>query len=557
MPNETSGSTSNEGLSSVRALCEATGVGRKGVRAAIAGGRVAELLTGRYKGYELAAFAPLGRDVAASLITRRLRQYERAVQQVEARMAAGYPDAALRTAQADYVLGRTSPAGTVSISCGNPAHAAWHIKPYTLVFNGTWCISCAGKKLKTYEEARAEVESRGGTLLSGTYPGANGALELLCASGHFFRKSLSKITNHNQWCPACGGSREEAQARHYLEYFLGLDFEVRRKPQWLREETGLALELDGLSEPQRVAFEYQGEHHYRQLAHFEKTVEEVQRRDAMKVAAAAARGYLLIVVPAFPRDYTEKVARGHVLGTLAHYVPADRHAEMLALAEAAPRFVRKDPMKLDALRRVVERNGDTLLDSEYRGFHAPHAVRCKCGRLRMGTPANMRRGGGCIDCGRKGTRTAAKREGKARWERSRSARLEALRSAAAKVGCTLLAEKYEGVTAPHAALCNNCGRECRPPAVTFFAGRGCPICGVERRKAALAARAASQTVAKAARIEQATRMLEIGQSVEEIAAAVGVHRDRVRQYLFGKGLRRQATERCGSAPPVSPHEVPA
>ena len=343
MPKETGGNTSYEGFTSVRALCEATGVGSKGVRAAIAGGRVAELIAGRYKGYELAAFAPLGREVASSLITRRLRQYERAVKQVETRKAAGYPDAALLTPQADYVLGRTMPAGTVTISCGNPAHAAWHIKPPILVFNGTWCISCAGKKLKTYEEARAEVESRGGTLLSGTYPGANGKLDLLCANGHFFRKSLSKITNHHQWCPACGGSREEAQARHYLEYFLGLQFEVRRKPQWLKEETGLALELDGLNGDQRIAFEYQGEHHYRQLAHFEKTVEEVQQRDAMKVAAAAARGYLLIVVSAFPRDYTDRVARGHVLDTLARYVPADRHAEMVARAVAAPRFVRKEP----------------------------------------------------------------------------------------------------------------------------------------------------------------------------------------------------------------------
>jgi hypothetical protein len=503
-----------------------------------------------HAGYDLSAFPRKSPARAVLVIDKRLENYGVAERRVEERRKGNWPEAQLLTTQEDFVLGRGERPGTLRVACGTPGHPPWVVTPHVLSTMGCWCARCANKALKTIEQARAEVELRGGKLLSTVYIGANEKLEVQCADGHVFWKSLSKIINHHQWCPRCAGTHEESLARHYLEHFLELKFDaIRSRPTWLKEETGIALELDGVNEARKVAFEYQGEHHYRQLAHYGKPVDEVRARDQLKVSAARSRGFLLVVVPSFPRNFTVEQARQHVLAALAAYVSPDQFARMQARADSAPKYVRNDPRKLEALRQKAKARGDELLEREYKGFHGQHWFKCRCGDVRLATPANYRRGGGCIECGSK-VSVAAMRAGlKARTERRRPERHQLLRAAAEGCGATLLATTYHGSGAKHDCRCNACGHVWAARAMCLFAGKGCPACGVKRREAALASRAAAQGLEAAARREAAKAGAAAGESVAQLAAKLGVSREKVRLYLRYPAAQRKPWRRPAERKP--------
>jgi hypothetical protein len=77
---------------------------------------------------------------------------------------------------------------------------------------------------------------------------------------------------------------------------------------------GNRLELDGYNKELTLAFEYQGEYHYRQVDvhHQSKTLEEVQSYDKMKAELCEEKGVDLICVP-----YTEIDDEEYVLSQLA------------------------------------------------------------------------------------------------------------------------------------------------------------------------------------------------------------------------------------------------
>lgn len=483
-----------------------------------------------HRGFPLSAFGAMSPNVAKALITKRLRQFERATAYVAVREGA-----VLLTRREDFVLGRSDRPGRIAIKCAKPEHPAWMIKPSLLLWRRSWCVRCAHKVRKPMDEVRAEIESRGGTLMSRGYRNANEKLRIRCASGHAFRMTLSKITNCHQWCPKCRSTVEESAARHFLEYFLGFIFdEVHAHPEWLAEETGLPLELDGLSEKMRTAFEYQGEHHFRQISWFGHRLFEVQRRDALKVQAAERRGYRLIVVPTFPETWTQESACRHVLDALRGYVSAAEFAEMSAREASAPRFVRPPDGRLEDLRRVVEAQGATLVEESYLGFHVPHLVRCGCGTLRRASPANIKAGKRCVNCGRQVVLAAYRAWARKRFDMTRPAKLESLRVRLAAMNCTLRATNYEGRNKQHAAVCGACGHEWGARWSDVREGRGCPACGTRRKLAAFAAQVQKQTVLTDARRARARQLHAAGHSDVEIAHELCVTRQKVRQYLFSR-----------------------
>jgi hypothetical protein len=68
--------------------------------------------------------------------------------------------------------------------------------------------------------------------------------------------------NYGFWCPDCSESRTEKLVRAYFEKKFHKPFPNTR-PSWLLNHTGNKLELDGYSEQLNIAFEYNGEQHYR------------------------------------------------------------------------------------------------------------------------------------------------------------------------------------------------------------------------------------------------------------------------------------------------------
>lgn len=91
----------------------------------------------------------------------------------------------------------------------------------------------------------------------------------------------------------------EEMCRLIFETLLEVSF-PRRNPNWLKNSEGNNLQLDGYCESLELAFEYNGEQHYKFTTHFHKTREKfkrIQSHDKQKRDGCAKREVGLVTIP--------------------------------------------------------------------------------------------------------------------------------------------------------------------------------------------------------------------------------------------------------------------
>jgi hypothetical protein len=161
--------------------------------------------------------------------------------------------------------------------------------------NGAWCPQCNSRTLKlSLRDAQQAAAERGGECLSTRYVNTNTKMRWRCAEGHEWEAILLSIRNHGTWCASCSLFKREKECRRWFEHFTGIGF-PKLRPVWLG-----GLELDGYCESLNLAFEYQGEQHYRYVEYFHKTPEELEKqteRDFRKQTLCQGRGVILIQIP--------------------------------------------------------------------------------------------------------------------------------------------------------------------------------------------------------------------------------------------------------------------
>ncbi len=173
---------------------------------------------------------------------------------------------------------------------------------------------------KRFNLLKAHANTKGGSLLATEYTSVTEKLPFMCAKGHKFYSSYDSVMNSGHWCKVCGNAISEGEefCRSFLEKILGVELKTSR-PKWLVNDlTGNLLELDGYSEDLGVAFEHQGMQHYEPhpIFHDTTSLEEIQRRDGLKLRRCSSRGTLLIQVPAVGKVLTKKEAETYMLTKL-------------------------------------------------------------------------------------------------------------------------------------------------------------------------------------------------------------------------------------------------
>jgi hypothetical protein len=84
-----------------------------------------------------------------------------------------------------------------------------------------------------------------------------------CADGHEWEAQPSDVKG-GHWCPECTIHVSERICREMFERIFDKKF-PKRKPKWLlNPDTGKKMELDGFCKELNLAFEYQGQHHYKE-----------------------------------------------------------------------------------------------------------------------------------------------------------------------------------------------------------------------------------------------------------------------------------------------------
>lgn len=151
------------------------------------------------------------------------------------------------------------------------------------------------------EIAKEYAIKKDGKCLSVIYVNTTNKLEWKCKhkEHHYWCATYKQVVNYGQWCPQCGEKRniQENRVKNVLSYLLQTDF-IKIKPKWnINPETGRLLELDGYSEKLKVAFEYQGEHHFF-TSNFnnQEKLDYIQRKDSYKRKNCDVHGVKLITV---------------------------------------------------------------------------------------------------------------------------------------------------------------------------------------------------------------------------------------------------------------------
>lgn len=180
----------------------------------------------------------------------------------------------------------------VQIKCGK--HGILFDARVSNLVHGHWnCPKCSGKYLITKEECSEFVSKRGGVFISNEVKSAIEPLLVRCSSNHEFEISWNRLKS-GRWCGRCSKSRfiGEEIARQFMEFVFNHKFK-KSKPKWLTNNAN-RLELDGYCEELKVAFEYDGDQHFRHVTKFSKTnLEDIQKTDDIKNKLCKESGVIL------------------------------------------------------------------------------------------------------------------------------------------------------------------------------------------------------------------------------------------------------------------------
>jgi hypothetical protein len=136
--------------------------------------------------------------------------------------------------------------------------------------------------------------SKGGKCLSTKFKYYDSIYKWQCSERHTFFNKYCYIKS-GTWCPDCNiYYKKETFCRKLIEKIFDRIF-VKAHPKFLRGK-----ELDGFNEELKVAFEYNGEGHYKIIKQFkldEEKLKLIQKNDRKKIQLCKKNNVKLIVIP--------------------------------------------------------------------------------------------------------------------------------------------------------------------------------------------------------------------------------------------------------------------
>ena len=230
-------------------------------------------------------------------------------------------------------------------TCANEDHPSWFSTYDTVINRKTWCVNCVNDK--NFEKWRTEglknaneyARTRGGICLSTEFFKGREKLEWKCSNENHpsWFGSYHSVTSKQSWCSQCIVSISEFKVNNILNYLLDTNFLKNRALHWnINPKTNRNLELDGYCDNLKIAFEFQGSHHY-ELAfnNEEEELEYIKYKDQLKKQNCANNNITLIIIndiktKKFETFYKE-ILRG--IETTGIKINEDRKNNILKLKE--------------------------------------------------------------------------------------------------------------------------------------------------------------------------------------------------------------------------------
>lgn len=141
------------------------------------------------------------------------------------------------------------------------------------------------------------IKQNEGNLLTKQFNSLKTRLRIKCINGHIFSKNYKSILQ-KKWCKKCKFNKNENICRYIIETLFKCEFKKCR-PKWLKNpNTNRTLELDGYNEKLKIAFEYDGEFHYKTSnKNNKKKLLNQKNRDKIKDELCKKNDIILIRIP--------------------------------------------------------------------------------------------------------------------------------------------------------------------------------------------------------------------------------------------------------------------
>ncbi|NVM53304.1 MAG: hypothetical protein HWN66_06335 [Candidatus Helarchaeota archaeon] len=289
------------------------------------------------------------------------------------------------------------------IKCRCAEGHVWEAMPYS-VKEGHWCLKCSGKKKglrqkSSLEELKEIVRQQheGGEILSPEYVNNRTKVKCRCEDGHIWEITPDNL-KQDRWCPVCNIRINEQICQKTFQMIFNKEF-PKSRPNWLVNDRGNQMELDGYNKEIAIAFEYQGEQHYQYHKFFHKSLKDFEERkanDKLKKELCEKNGITLIEVP-YTVEYNQ----------MQDYIINECKKKNVDIPEIDKKIDYKElnisSYKFKELRKYVRQHheGGEILSSEYINNRTKITIRCEKGHVWEITPSNLKQGHWCPQCSAK------------------------------------------------------------------------------------------------------------------------------------------------------------
>jgi hypothetical protein len=338
----------------------------------------------------------------------------------------------------------------------------WKAVP-SAIKNGTWCPVCGGSFLLNISQMRKAANGFGGHCLSKKYVNSKTHLLWRCSEGHEWNaKSDHVLKGH--WCPTCSSGISERICRALLERITGVLF-PKTRPNWLKNERGRQMELDGYAQSLKLAFEYQGYQHFKPIPFIDSNLEKLkvrQQDDERKRQLCFQHGVTLLEIH---YDVSHDKLQKHLIEKLNGLNQKLIIDDSPAKIEQLGVWHRKH---LEEMQSIAKARDGKLLSKFYINSQTKLRWRCAEGHSWEAVPNGIKRGSWCGECGDK--RAAIKKFAHT---------IEEMRALAQAKGGECLSSSYKGTDLKLRWRCAKDHEwEARPSGV--IKGKWCQKCGYEK-----------------------------------------------------------------------------
>ena len=249
------------------------------------------------------------------------------------------------------------------------------------------------QKHATIDAVKELTEKRGGTCHTDAITNAKSRLHLECAEGHHFFPTYDSVVYQDTWCPDCHTYLNETICRNYFERIFEKPF-PKSYPEWLINEKGNQMELDGYNKELELAFEYQGiQHREKAFGMSDQDLQNRQRDDKLKQKLCEDNNVSLLQIPddkILPYDKMQDYIQDEYkkkTGINLENIPKHDYRE----------FNLQENIQAKKFRVLVEDKGGFLV-TPYFSAKKDVSIICENGHEWTTTPNSIYQGNWCSHC---------------------------------------------------------------------------------------------------------------------------------------------------------------